>query len=139
MRQERMIKVYKDSRISLTFAAGALRVDKKDFGRFLQGNKQMTVKFLMQFAEYFGVSADYLLGLSDVETPNTDLRAVCEYTGLSQKSVETLHFAKMVKSPLSPVMAAMVNAVTDDDVLRELQEIKKAPTRAATLMGAIKP
>ena len=127
MRQERMIKVYKDSRISLTIVAGDLRVDKIDFGRFLQGNKQLTVKFLVQFAEYFGVSVDYLLGLSDVETPDTDLRSVCEYTGLSQKSVETLHFAKMVKSPLSPVMAAMVNAVTGDDVLRELQEIKKHP------------
>lgn len=37
---------------------------------------------------YLGVSADWLLGLSDVESPETDLQAVCEYTGLSEGAVD---------------------------------------------------
>lgn len=38
----------------------------------------------------FNVSADYLLGLSDVATTDTELKAVCEYTGLSDKAVTSM-------------------------------------------------
>ena len=53
-----------------------------------RGTSYLTVKKL---AEYYGVSSDYLLGLTEHETPNAEIRAICEYTGLSEKSVECLH------------------------------------------------
>ena len=39
-------------------------------------------------ADYFNVTTDYLLGRTDVATPDADLRAVCEYTGLSEETIE---------------------------------------------------
>lgn len=42
-------------------------------------------------ADYLGVSSDYLLGLSNVPTTDTDLKSVCDYTGLS---VEAIDFIK---------------------------------------------
>ena len=44
-------------------------------------------------AKHYGVSVDWLLGIlpPDVRTPKADVRAVCDYTGLSQSSVEKLH------------------------------------------------
>ena len=38
-------------------------------------------------ADFFDVSADYLLGKTNVRTPDCDLQSVCEYTGLSEASI----------------------------------------------------
>ena len=46
---------------------------------------------LMDIAQYFGVSTDYLLGLSDTKSPNASAKAAVEYTGLSEEAVERLH------------------------------------------------
>lgn len=40
------------------------------------------------------VSADWLLGLSKEKTPDPNIQAICEYTGLSEKAVEFLHNKK---------------------------------------------
>lgn len=45
------------------------------------------IKFLCNF---FGISSDYLLGISDVRTAETDIKAICEYTGLTERAVTLL-------------------------------------------------
>ena len=45
---------------------------------------------LKTIAEKCGVSADWLLGLSDVKTNIIDLKNACEYTGLSPAAVEAI-------------------------------------------------
>lgn len=42
-------------------------------------------------AKHYGVSSDFLLGISDIKTPDTTAQAVIEYTGLSEDNVSTLH------------------------------------------------
>jgi hypothetical protein len=37
------------------------------------------------------VSADWLLGLSDTQSPDADVQQVCKYTGLSEEAVHQLH------------------------------------------------
>lgn len=46
---------------------------------------------LADIAQYFGVSTDYLLGLSDTKSPDAGAKAAVEYTGLSEEAVERLH------------------------------------------------
>ena len=41
-------------------------------------------------SNYFGVSADYLLGLSNVRSVDADKRTISEYTGLSEEAIDTL-------------------------------------------------
>lgn len=47
---------------------------------------------ICDIARYFKVTTDYLLGLTDVQTIETDVRAVAEYIGLSEDAVKELHF-----------------------------------------------
>lgn len=54
-------------------------------------NQGMRVEYLRCLADFYGVSADYLLGLSDYRTANMDLAAACAFTGLSESAVGTLH------------------------------------------------
>lgn len=50
-----------------------------------------SIEKLTEIALYFNVSADFLLGLSDVESLNADARSAVEYTGLTEAAVERLH------------------------------------------------
>lgn len=50
----------------------------------------MNIGFLNAFAEYFGVSTDYLLGRVDEKTPSTSVRAICKETRLSEDAVQAL-------------------------------------------------
>ena len=58
---------------------------------YTDGGTVPTSDKLIALAKYFNVSVDYLIGLTDVAKPDTDLQAVCDYTGLSEEAVEGLH------------------------------------------------
>lgn len=54
-------------------------------------------------AEHYGVSSDYLLGLSTYPTTNKDLEFVCNYTGLNEISVKYLKsLLDTYNSPIEP-------------------------------------
>lgn len=50
----------------------------------------MRVEYLRCLANFYNVSSDYLLGLTDTPTPDTNIRGVKEMTGLSESAVKHL-------------------------------------------------
>lgn len=67
---------------------------RQAIGKWIVGESVPDVLTLIKIAEYFEVSTDYLLGLSDADTNDVELSAVCNYTGLSKESVLFLHKLK---------------------------------------------
>lgn len=57
---------------------------------YLSGERCPDIEKLVEIAKYLNVTTDYLLGISDIKSPDTELRAVCDYTGLSENSIEIL-------------------------------------------------
>lgn len=57
---------------------------------YIDGSTAPTPEKIVAVARYFGVSADYLLGLSPYPTNDSNLEATCKYTGLSMKSVKKI-------------------------------------------------
>lgn len=69
-------------------------IQRQSVAQWKDGKTKPDILSLCKIAQYFNVSADYLLGLSDVSTTDTNLKSVCEYTGLNEKSVNFFNECK---------------------------------------------
>lgn len=54
----------------------------------------MNVSFLMMLADFYQVSTDYILGNTDIKSPDMDVRIVSEKSGLSENSIEHSNYIK---------------------------------------------
>ncbi len=72
-----------------------LNVSRQAIGQYCNGTALPPADKIVILAQYFNVSADYLLGLSDAKTTDTDLKMIVDYTGLSEECVEKLHIQQL--------------------------------------------
>lgn len=77
-------------KITMTELAKKIDVTRQAVSQYQDGSTQPNAETITNIANYFDVSADYLLGLSNVKSTDTELKGVCEYTGLSEKAVNVL-------------------------------------------------
>ena len=71
--------------------AEEIGVARSTVAGWLAGASKPGMDDLIKLAKFYGVSTDYLLGLSGTESPDVTVRAAMEYTGLSEAAVERLH------------------------------------------------
>ncbi len=76
--------------------AKRLECDASLVTKHYNGKREVTAEYVVKYAKYFGVSADYLLGIAEHKTPidtieGEIIRSVCDYTGLNEQAVEKLH------------------------------------------------
>lgn len=83
------------------------------------GSRQIKGEALVKLARHFNVSTDFLLGLTNIESPEIDMQLVGKYTGLSDDAIRNL--SSLIEPP-----AAFIDPV---DVRR--------PERIRTLISAI--
>ena len=67
---EKIIALCKDSHINQKTLADAIGYTQSTMTRWVKDEREMKVGALVKIAEYFGVSTDYLLGLSDARSYN---------------------------------------------------------------------
>lgn len=92
---ERRVDVFaqrlKDLRIqrglSLNQLAKDISVTAQSLSLYENSKRTINIDLLNDIAKYFNVSADYLIGLSDTQSLDTDMQAVCGYIGLDDVSV----------------------------------------------------
>lgn len=58
------------------------------------GTRTPNTQQIVQISKQLNVSADYLLGVSEAKTNNIEIKAICDYTGLSENVIENLHNRK---------------------------------------------
>ena len=71
--------------------AKTLGISRPTLVSWLDGKNLPDILSLEKIARHFGVSADYLLGLSNTESPDVSVRAAVEYTGLTEDAVKRLN------------------------------------------------
>lgn len=70
--------------------AAHLCVPDNTISYFVSGRRTPNTEQISKIADFFDVSADYLLGRTNAKTTDKDLRFICDYTGLSEKSVDAI-------------------------------------------------
>ena len=61
-------------------------VENSRFG----SNLKMSSEYVRRLADFYGVTADYILGISSIKTNDPQKAAAVKYTGLSEEAIEAL-------------------------------------------------
>ena len=67
-----------------------LGVSVQAVNQYKQGTAFPKTENLIKIADFYGISVDYLLGVTSVPNRDTTIQAVCDYTGLSESAVKEL-------------------------------------------------
>lgn len=67
-----------------------LGVTQQTLSRYEKGQRQASLDFVIRAAQYFNVSADYLLGLSRATAPDNFVQEVVNRYGITESTLKTL-------------------------------------------------
>lgn len=73
--------------LSLNQLAKDIGVTAQSLSLYENSKRTINIDLLNDIAKYFNVSADYLIGLSDTQSLDTDMQAVCDYIGIDDVGV----------------------------------------------------
>jgi len=82
-----LMKKNKTTQKELSEAIGTTR---QAISQYADGSVQPNVEKLYKITLFFGVSADYLLGLSEVESPDVTDKEIAKRLGLTDKAIKSL-------------------------------------------------
>lgn len=91
LRFRKLIDNEKYAQVPRTKIAKANDCDTSTITKYYNGQRQLSVESVIKFSKYFNVSSDYLLGLTDVESTDTEIKSICTVTGLNECSVNILN------------------------------------------------
>lgn len=79
-----------------------------------EGVREPKFDFVCKLAQHYNVSADYLLGLTDIKTVDTNIKAICDYTGLSENTISELR-KRIAEDPddSEPIMQLFIDILVN--------------------------
>lgn len=98
--------------------ADAIDMRPQTVSLYTTGQSFPDVNTLKKIAEFFNVSADYLIGISDVQGLDPNIKSMCEYTGLSEMAVNLLHavYTNQYHSEIDSSMFYFINYLLENDL-----------------------
>lgn len=84
----------KNKKQTIQEVSDATGIPKSTISEIENDKREPGAGIIRKLAEYYGVSSDFLLGLSDIKTTDTTVQSIIEYTGLSEDNVDFLHVRK---------------------------------------------
>lgn len=70
--------------------AAAIGINYKTIDSHENGRRPMSHETLVKYADFFGVSTDYLLGRTHVKSPNAEIQGICNRLSLSEEAVAAI-------------------------------------------------
>lgn len=91
-RLELLIEQKKDSDYSLseTKQAELMNIPYQTFHKYVKGTAECSISNLAKIANYYKVSTDYLLGITNIPSLKKNIQNACKTTGLSQKAITNI-------------------------------------------------
>ena len=86
----RLRELMKSTKATQQDVAAAAGTTRQAISQYADGSVQPNIEKLYKIADYFKVSADYLLGMSDITSSDIDDKAINQMLGLSQQTIDRL-------------------------------------------------
>ncbi len=90
---KRLVKLRKERGITQQQFADKIGISVAALSYYETGKRTINIELLGKIANFFNVTSDYLLGLSDVRTVNKDMQTACKVAVLSKKRVKKIESA----------------------------------------------
>lgn len=87
---ERLTKLREERKLTTQKVADDLGISRVSITHYEKGQRKPDIEILTKLSRYFGVSSDYLLGLSVSPTNNKSLGFVCNYLNLPDQVIEKI-------------------------------------------------
>ena len=100
--------------------AAVLHVTDNTISYFCNGKRTPNIQQLIEIAQFFNTSVDWLLGLRDNQSSDPNESDICEYTGLSNETVRKLHEETKASSDNIASLADFVNFMISGDSTNQI-------------------
>lgn len=119
----RLKTLRKERGITQQELADGVGISKGGLSYYENSGRTPDISILERFADYFGVTTDYLLGRTNAQTQKAKLQAVCNHTGLSDKAVNLLSDLKETSPAQLRVINFLLEQASEDmDIDYELDD-----------------
>jgi len=139
---EVLTKLITESGMEYRPLAAAIGISQASLSKYAANDAEPGLTALVKIADYFGVSIDYLAGRTDTKSPNPDLQAAVEFTGLSEQAIKALrtvarrprtykleHLTKPIKSKLDVISQMLTSKELFLQALCEIENMLVADTQ----------
>lgn len=118
----------------------AIGVEKDTINRWESAKRGIKAQDIAKLAQHFNVSADYLLGISEIATVNTDIKMIHDYTGLSTEAIKNLRFLSFKKDKDRYLLGGFTvnDYCTPISFLDRVLSDKKLPSICSTFAKTVK-
>lgn len=118
---ERLRSIRESKNMNQSQFAAYLEYNQSKYNKWENGVNTPDFDSLCELSKKLHVSTDYLLGLSDVQTSDVEIKAICEKTGLTEASVKSLmRLAEEAHHPIVTKDFEFYNTIISDEELRVL-------------------
>ena len=105
----RLKSLVADYQLPFSEQCKAMNIPYNTMQKYIRAISDCSITNLSIIADYYGVSTDFLLGITECKTINNNIRSICDYTGLTDENVINLHRLKGLDAEI--VMNSAVKGV----------------------------
>lgn len=113
----RLRDLMKNAKATQQDVAAAVGTTRQAISQYADGSVQPNIEKLYKIANYFNVSADYLLGIADVTASDVDDKAINQMLGLSEKAISKLKQEDINAYDADSEFREFVNIFADIDTI----------------------
>jgi transcriptional regulator with XRE-family HTH domain len=122
----RLRELMKEKGVKQAALAKVIEMRPQTVSLYTTGQSVPDVNTLRKMSEFFGVSADWLIGCAGaVKTVDENAAAAEKYTGLSETAIELLHSISGQREKMALISALIENGVFQKSILDDLIELEK--------------
>ncbi|MEE1064978.1 MAG: helix-turn-helix domain-containing protein [Acutalibacteraceae bacterium] len=130
---DRYTKLRESKNLSIAQLSKEINCNQKTISFYENGTREMPRTVLLKYSEFFNVSVDYLLGLSNVKTFNSTIKGVSDFTGLSEDAVVALKVSKDLNEANKTNLINFIATQDIDEIIVGIKEKHKYTNSSETV------